>query len=251
MLPFQRPDYRKEEELRHISIETGFAPYAHGSALISFDNTKVICSAILENKVPRWMIQQGVEGGWISAEYSMLPYSTLDRKQRDITRGKLDGRTVEIQRMIGRALRAVVNLKKLSGFTLWIDCDVIRADGGTRTAAINGAYVAARLAVQKAMIDGKLKEDPFTGVVSAISVGVYQDVPVLDLNYVEDKNATVDFNVVMTDSGEFIEIQGAGEGATFPEEQLHSLLSLAKKGISKISHLQLDAIKNNSKLKSN
>lgn len=245
MLPFERPDYRKNDELRHITIETNFAQNAHGSVLISFDKTKVICSAILERKVPRWMQIQGVEGGWITAEYSMLPYSTKERKPRDISQGKIEGRTVEIQRLIGRALRAITDLKKLPGYTLWIDCDVLQADGGTRTAAVTGAYVAAELAVRKLMKEGQLKESPFIDSVGAVSVGIFQSTPILDLNYIEDKDADVDFNVVMTGSGKFVELQAMGEEASFSEEDLAKLLDLAKKGIKEISKIQKDIIVTN------
>jgi ribonuclease PH len=156
-----RPDGRAPDELRPISFEPGIAPHATGSVLVSFGQTRVICAATLDNRVPRWMRQQGVAGGWLTAEYSMLPYSTHDRKQRDISRGKLDGRTVEIQRLIGRSLRAVVDLKKLTDHTLWIDCDVLQADGGTRTASITGAYLAARLAIQQLLDTEKIAENPF------------------------------------------------------------------------------------------
>lgn len=242
-LPFERPDYRAMDELRHITIETNFARNAQGSVLISFDNTKVICAAMLEKKIPRWMQLQGVEGGWITAEYSMLPYSTLERKPRDISQGgKLEGRTVEIQRLIGRALRAIIDLKKLPGYTLWIDCDVLQADGGTRTAAINGAYVAANLAIHKLKMAGQLKESPFIDSVAAVSVGIFQSTPILDLNYIEDKDAEVDFNVVMTGSGKFVELQAMGEEASFSDDDLAKLLTLAKKGIKEITKIQQDCI---------
>jgi len=243
ILPFQRPDYRQNDELRHITIEPNFAQNAHGSVLISFDKTKVICSAILEKKVPRWMQVQGVEGGWITAEYSMLPYSTQERKVRDISQGKLEGRTVEIQRLIGRALRAITDLKKLPGYTLWIDCDVLQADGGTRTAAVNGAYIAAELAVRRLIKEGQLKESPFIDSVAAVSVGIFQKTPILDLNYIEDKDADVDFNVVMTGSGKFVELQAMGEESSFSDEDLSKLLELAKKGIKEITKIQKEVIK--------
>lgn len=238
MLPFQRPDYRKNDDLRLIEIQPNCALYAHGSVLISFGNTKVICGAMLEKKIPKWMQSQGVEGGWITAEYSMLPYSTLERKPRDITQGKIDGRTVEIQRLIGRALRAVVDLKKLPGYTLWIDCDVLQADGGTRTAAVTGAYVAAHMAIQKLMKEGLLKESPFVDSVAAVSVGIVQNTAILDLNYIEDKEAEVDFNIVMTGSGKFIELQAMGEESAFSDNQLADLITLAKKGIKEITQIQ-------------
>lgn len=189
------------------------------------------------------MRAQKVEGGWMTAEYSMLPYSTLDRKQRDISRGKSDGRTIEIQRLIGRSLRAVFNLKKLTGKTIWIDCDVLQADGGTRTASITGAYVAAQIAVQKLIAEEKLEENPFTDSVAAVSVGVFQETPVLDLNYVEDKDASVDANLVMTGSGKYVEVQSSGEEATFSREEMDTLLELGAGGVATITALQEAAIK--------
>lgn len=243
MLEVIRPDGRSKDELRDIRIEPGIAPHATGSVLIKFGDTQVICCATIEDRVPRWMQQQGVPGGWITAEYSMLPYSTLDRKDRDISRGKIDGRTVEIQRLIGRAVRAVVDLKKLPGKTLWLDCDVLQADGGTRTASITGAYVAAKIAVKKLMAAGKLKEDPFTDSVAAISAGIYQDTAVLDLNYIEDKDASVDANVVMTGSGKFVELQSSGEEATFSQEQFDEIVALSRKGIAELSGMQVAAIR--------
>ena len=242
MLEVIRPDGRSKDELRDILLEPGIAPHATGSVLTKFGDTQVICCATIEDKVPRWMQQQGVPGGWITAEYSMLPYSTLDRKDRDISRGKIDGRTVEIQRLIGRAIRAVVDLKKLPGKTLWLDCDVLQADGGTRTASITGAYVAAKIAIKKLMTEGKLKADPFTDSVAAISAGIYQETAVLDLNYIEDKDASVDANVVMTGSGKFVELQSSGEEATFSQEQFDEIVALARKGIGELSGMQLTAI---------
>jgi len=236
--PTARNDGRRVAQLRPITFEANIAPHATGSVLVSFGATRVICAAMIEPKVPAWMRQQGVKGGWLTAEYSMLPYSTLDRKQRDIAKGKLDGRTVEIQRLIGRSLRAVIDLQKLGDNTLWVDCDVLQADGGTRTASITGAYLAARLAVQK-LIDGqKLAENPLLDSVAAVSVGIYNQKELLDLNYIEDKDAEVDFNIVMTGQGRFVEVQGTGEEATFTQEQLTSLLALAQKGLKEISSLQ-------------
>jgi ribonuclease PH len=240
--PFSRPDNRAIDELRTVKFETGIAPHALGSVLVSFGDTRVICAASIDNRVPGWMRAQKVEGGWMTAEYSMLPYSTLDRKQRDISRGKADGRTIEIQRLIGRSLRAVFDLKKLTGKTIWIDCDVLQADGGTRTASITGAYVAAQIAIQKLIAKGELKENPFTESVAAVSAGVYKDTPVLDLNYPEDKNATVDANLVMTGSGKFVEVQSSGEEATFTRDELNTLLDLGAKGIAEINELQNVAI---------
>lgn len=233
-----RVDGRKADQLRNITIEADIAPYATGSVLIGFGSTRVICSATIEPRVPGWMRQQGVQGGWLTAEYSMLPYSTLDRKPRDISRGKIDGRTVEIQRLIGRSLRAVVDLKKLGENTLWIDCDVLQADGGTRTASITGAYLAARLAVQKLLDAKKLAQNPITDSIAAISVGIVDGRALLDLNYLEDKDAEVDSNVVMTGKGQFVEVQGSGEEATFSHEQLQELLGLAQKGLKELASIQ-------------
>ncbi|MGE9290803.1 MAG: ribonuclease PH [Puniceicoccales bacterium] len=242
MTDLPRPDGRQNDELRPVTFEPGIAPNATGSVLVSFGNTRVICAATIEKKVPRWMNAQGVKGGWVSAEYSMLPYSTHDRKQRDVNRGKQDGRGIEIQRLIGRSLRAVIDLQKLPGHTLWVDCDVLQADGGTRTASITGAYVAAEMAVRRLMQDGVLVENPFKDSIAAVSVGVFYDTSVLDLNYPEDLAASVDFNVVMTGSGQFVELQGTGEESTFSDEQLAQLLGLAKKGIGELTELQKAAL---------
>lgn len=239
---FTRPDLRKPDQLRPIDFRVNFAGNATGSVLSCFGDTQVICAATIEKKVPNWMMQQGVKGGWVSAEYAMLPYSTLDRKQRDSSRGKPDGRSIEIQRLIGRSMRAVIDLQKMPGYTLWIDCDVLQADGGTRTAAISGAYVAAMIALKQLVKQNVLTEMPIIQSVSAVSVGVYLDQPVLDLNYDEDKDASVDFNVVMTGDDKFVEVQGAGEEATFSQEQLDQLLVLAKGGISQIREAQIQAI---------
>ena len=239
---FARPDGRAVNELRTIHFETGIAPHALGSVLVSFGNTRVICAASIDNRVPSWMRAQKVEGGWLTAEYSMLPYSTLERKQRDISRGKSDGRTIEIQRLIGRSLRAVFDLKKFSDKTLWIDCDVLQADGGTRTASITGAYVAAQIAIRKLILNGELEKNPFNDSVAAVSVGVFENVPILDLNYIEDKDASVDANLVMTGSGEFVEVQSSGEEATFTRKELDILLDLGATGIQSITELQNAAI---------
>ncbi|WP_044892797.1 ribonuclease PH [Opitutus terrae] len=237
-MPSPRSDGRHPDQLRPITFEANIAPYATGSVLVSFGSTRVICAAMIEPKVPLWMRQQGVRGGWLTAEYSMLPYSTLDRKPRDISKGKLDGRTVEIQRLIGRSLRAVVDLMKLGENTLWIDCDVLQADGGTRTASITGAYLATRLAVQRLVDAGKLAENPVLDSVAAVSAGVCGGQELLDLNYVEDKDAEVDANIVMTGRGQFVEMQSSGEEATFTHEQLLSLTALAQKGLKEIAALQ-------------
>lgn len=233
-----RPDGRRPDQLRPVSFTANIAPHATGSVLVSFGCTQVICAATIEPKVPSWMKQQGVTGGWLTAEYSMLPYSTLERKPRDISKGKADGRTIEIQRLIGRALRAVIDLDKLGDNTLWIDCDVLQADGGTRTASITGAYLAARLAIQK-LIDAKeLAENPLVDSIAAVSVGICGDHEWLDLAYLEDRDAQVDCNVVMTGRGRFVEVQGSGEESTFSPEQLQSLLALAQKGLKELTAMQ-------------
>ena len=237
-----RPDGRQPDQLRPISFIPNVAAHATGSVLVSFGDTRVICSATIEEDVPRWMRAQRVEGGWLTAEYSMLPYSTLDRKPRDISRGKLDGRSSEIQRLIGRALRSVIDLKKIGQRTVWIDCDVLQADGGTRTASITGGCVAAAIAYNKLFAAGKIREFPMKKLVAAVSAGVYQGVPVLDLNYPEDKDASVDFNVVMTETAEFVEVQGSGEEAVFSSEEMTAMLELSRKGIADIISLQKAAI---------
>src|SRR3954469_16221823 len=237
-MPVPRIDSRRPDQLRPVTIEANVAPYASGSVLLGFGATRVICAATIEAKVPSWMKQQGVKGGWLTAEYSMLPYSTLERKPRDITKGRIDGRTVEIQRLIGRALRAVINLEKLGEHTLWIDCDVLQADGGTRTASITGAYLAARLAIQKLLDAKRITENPLTDSIAAISVGLYQGEALLDLNYVEDKDAEVDANVVMTGRGQFVEVQSSGEESTFSHEQLETLIALAKTGMQELTAIQ-------------
>jgi len=233
-----RADGRQADQLRKITFEANIAPHASGSVLVSFGATRVICAATIEPKVPSWMRQQGVPGGWLTAEYSMLPYSPLDRKQRDSSKGKVDGRSVEIQRLIGRSLRAVIDLQKLGENTLWVDCDVLQADGGTRTASITGAYLAARLAVQKLLDANKIKENPISDSIAAVSVGICGGHELLDLAYVEDKDAEVDANVVMTGRGQFVEVQSSGEESTFSPEQLQGMLTLAQKGLKELASLQ-------------
>ena len=237
-MPVTRIDSRRPDQLRPVTFEANIAPYASGSVLIGFGSTRVICAATIEPKVPSWMKQQGVKGGWLTAEYSMLPYSTLDRKPRDISKGKIDGRTVEIQRLIGRSLRAVLDLAKLGENTLWVDCDVLQVDGGIRTASITGSYLAARLAIQKLLDAKKISENPLTDSVAAVSVGLYKGEALLDLNYVEDKDAEVDANVVMTGRGQFVEVQSSGEESTFSHEQLQQLLALAKTGLEELAAVQ-------------
>ena len=238
-----RVDDRLPGQTREIKFETGIAANATGSVLVSFGNTKVICAATAEKRVPAWMSSTTPPKGWISAEYSMLPYSTLTRKQRP-SAGKIDGRSVEIQRLIGRSIRAVADLEKMPNITIWLDCDVLQADGGTRTASISGAYVAAKIAVKKLMESGEIAEDPFNDSVAAVSVGICGGRALLDLPYEEDKDAEVDANIVMTGSGKFVEIQASGEEATFDDGQLSELISMAKTGIEKISKLQAEAIEN-------
>lgn len=243
-MTFNRPDQRLPDQLRTIDFQPGFAPHALGSVLASFGNTKVVCAATIEEKVPGWMVQQKVSGGWLTCEYSMLPYATLDRKRRDISRGKQDGRTVEIQRLIGRALRAVIDLSRLQGKTLWIDCDVLQADGGTRTASITGAYVAAKIAIKKLLQKGAIAQDPFRDSVAAVSVGLFKKKAILDLDYQEDSQADVDFNIIMTGTGKFVELQGSGEEATFDREQLEQFLALGKKGITTLTQKQQETLVN-------
>jgi ribonuclease PH len=233
-----RPDGRPPDQIRPISFEIGIAPHATGSVLVSMGNTRVICGVMIEEGVPRWMKEQGVIGGWLTAEYSMLPYSTNTRKPRDISKGRLDGRSSEIQRLIGRSLRAVVDLEKLGPRTMWVDCDVLQADGGTRTAAITGASLAVAIACQQLVAQKKLAAVPIRSLVAAVSAGVLNGAALLDLNYEEDKAVSVDFNLVATESGEFVELQGSGEEATFSADQLAEMVSLGKKGIAELIDAQ-------------
>ena len=240
--PFARPDGRPPGHLRSVRFQNHIAPYAIGSTLIEWGNTRVICGVTVEEVVPRWMKEQGVSGGWITAEYSMLPYSTLQRKQRDISKGKIDGRSQEIQRLIGRAMRTAVDLQKLGPRTLWVDCDVLQADGGTRTAAITGGFVALTLAIKNLTARGKLTDNPLQHAVAAVSVGIVDNQALLDLCYTEDAAAAVDFNLVMNSAGEFIEVQGTGEEATFTEAQLAELLALGRTGIRELLAVQEAAL---------
>ena len=226
-----RADGRLANQLRPLRFQNNIAPNATGSTLIEWGNTRVICGVTVEETVPRWMKEQKTAGGWLTAEYSMLPYSTLERKPRDAAKGKIDGRSQEIQRLIGRAMRATLNLEKLGERTVWIDCDVLQADGGTRTAAITGAFVALSIAMRRLLASGKLVENPILNAVAAVSMGIVDGRPLLDLCYTEDVAAAVDFNLVMNSAGEFIEVQGSGEEATFSEQQLHDLLALGKSGV--------------------
>ena len=225
---------RTPEGLREWRMSAGIAPYADGSVLISTGQTKVICAVTVENAVPRWMKDQHVSGGWITAEYSMLPYSTLTRRPRDITKGKLDGRGVEIQRLIGRAMRASIDLDRLGERTLWVDCDVLQADGGTRTAAITGGSIAITLACAKLLENKVLSEWPVRCLVGAVSAGIVDGRVAVDLDYEQDRRASVDLNLVMNSRRQFIEIQGAGEEATFSSNELSEMLAVAESAIAKI-----------------
>jgi ribonuclease PH len=237
-----RRDGRAADQLRPLSFTPNIAPHSTGSVLVAAGDTRVICSAMIEESVPSWMKIQRVPGGWLTAEYSMLPYSTLQRKPRDSSKGRVDGRSVEIQRLIGRSLRAVVDLDLLGPRTLCIDCDVLQADGGTRTASITGACVAASLAVQSLLAQKLLTKSPIRKLVAAVSVGVVNGQPLLDLDYLEDKDASVDMNLVMTEDGQFVEVQGSGEEQTFSEQELAGMLALGKKGIAELITAQQAAI---------
>jgi len=239
----KRADGRRPDQLRPVTIHPQYVKQPAGSALIEMGNTRVVCAASVEGGVPRWMREQDVAGGWITAEYSMLPYATAPRKPRELTRGRPEGRTQEIQRLIGRALRTVTDLEKLGERTVWIDCDVLQADGGTRTAAITGAYVAVMLAMRKLQSDGTIREIPVKSSVAAISVGLVDEVPLLDLSYAEDARAAVDMNVVMTDEGQFVEVQGTGEDAPFTQRQMSAMLKLARSGIAELMAAQKKALR--------
>jgi ribonuclease PH len=233
-----RADGRTPDQLRPLRFQNHIAPHATGSTLVEWGNTRVICGVMVEETVPRWMKEQNITGGWITAEYSMLPYSTLQRKQRDSTRGKVDGRSQEIQRLIGRSLRASIDLQKVGARTIWVDCDVLQADGGTRTAAITGGYVALALAVRKLVATGKLAENPLLHGVAAVSVGIVEKQAFLDLCYAEDAGAAVDMNLVMNSAGEFIELQGSGEESSFSEGELAEMIALGKAGIRQLLQAQ-------------
>jgi ribonuclease PH len=239
---FVRADGRSCSQIRPVRFQNGIAPYAAGSTLIEWGNTRVICGVTIEETVPRWMKEQGATGGWITAEYSMLPYATLTRKARDISKGKIDGRSQEIQRLIGRAMRAAIDLEKIGSRTIWVDCDVLQADGGTRTAAITGSFVALSLAVRSLVSAGKMASDPGLKPVAAVSVGMVQSHALLDLAYIEDVAASVDMNVVMNGEGQFIELQGTGEEAAYSEQELAAMLELGKAGISELLRCQQVAL---------
>lgn len=238
-----RPDGRSPDELRTVEIIPDFLDQPHGCALISFGETKVLCTAMAEDGVPQFMANQG--RGWVTAEYEMLPASTLTRKHRNWRRGKADGRTLEIQRLIGRALRGVVDLKALGERTVWLDCDVIQADGGTRTASVTGAWVALALCLKRLRENESLKRDPIRHQVAAISAGVVNGRPVLDLSYEEDSQADTDLNLVMTDDGGIIEIQGTAERAPFSEDELGSMVTLGRNAMESLFAHQRRALEGN------
>ncbi len=235
-----RPSGRAPDEMRAITIETGFTKHAEGSCLISFGDTRVLCTASVEERIPPWL--RGKGEGWVTGEYSMLPRATHTRGQREAAKGKQGGRTQEIQRLIGRSLRAVVDMKKLGERQITLDCDVIQADGGTRTASISGAWVALRLAVNTLMEQKLISEDPITAKVAAISCGIYKDTPVLDLDYPEDSNAEADANFVLIEGGKIAEAQATAEGAPYDEEALLRLLRLARMGCDRIFTAQEEAV---------
>ena len=237
----QRPSERAVDQMRQVTITRHYTKHAEGSVLVEFGDTKVICTVSVETGVPRFL--RGSGQGWVTAEYGMLPRSTGSRMQREASRGKQGGRTLEIQRLIGRALRAAVDLKSLGENTLYIDCDVIQADGGTRTASITGACVALVDALRAMKQRGAIKKVPEVQMIAAVSVGIYQGVPVLDLDYPEDSAADTDLNVVMTDKGGFIEVQGTAEAAPFSPEDLNAMLVLARKGTDELFAMQLEALK--------
>ena len=239
-MSFQRSNQRAADELRPVRITRGFTIHAEGSVLIEFGDTKVLCTASVEEKVPPH--KRGSGEGWVTAEYGMLPRSTHTRSDREAARGKQSGRTQEIQRLIGRSMRAVFDLKALGERTIQLDCDVLQADGGTRTAAITGAFVAAQDAVNKLLAAGKLAASPILGPVAAISVGIVQGVPMLDLEYVEDVSCDTDMNVVMTGAGHYVEVQGTAEGVAFTRKEMDELLRLAEKGIGELVVMQQKAL---------
>ena len=237
---YQRTDERGPRDLRPVELHVGFMPNAEGSCLVTMGNTKVICTASVQEGVPRWL--KGKGWGWVTAEYSMLPRSTDTRVDREVNRGRVGGRTQEIQRLIGRSLRAVTDLTVMGEWSILIDCDVLQADGGTRTASITGGYVALHKAVQWMLAEGLFKKDPIHTSVAAVSVGVVEDTPILDLKYDEDSNAGVDMNVVMTGSGKFVEVQGTAERGVFDRDELNMLVDMAENGIRELLQLQEKAL---------
>jgi ribonuclease PH len=235
-----RPSGREASQMRELRFVPNYTMHAEGSVLAEFGNTRVLCTASIEERVPAWMRNTG--RGWVTGEYGMLPRSTHTRSGREASRGKQGGRTLEIQRLIGRSLRAVTDLEALGERSVTLDCDVIQADGGTRTASISGAYVALAIAVRRQRAAGKLRKNPLHGQVAAISVGIYRGTPVLDLDYAEDAEAETDMNVVMNDAGRFIEVQGTAEGHAFTDDEFAAMISLARSGIDDIIAAQIEAI---------
>ncbi|HEX8171516.1 MAG TPA: ribonuclease PH [Thermoanaerobaculia bacterium] len=235
-----RADGRTPDQLRPVTITTHFTRHAEGSVLIEVGDTKVICTASLQEKVPPFLYRSGK--GWVTAEYGMLPRATTERVEREAAKGKQSGRTQEIQRLIGRSLRAAVNAELMGERTVWIDCDVIQADGGTRTASITGAYVALVLALSRVYLDGVMNSWPIVDFVAAVSVGMIGGTPMLDLNYGEDSKAGVDMNIVATGKGRFVELQGTAEGATFSDEEMNAMLALAKSGIGQLVEKQREVL---------
>lgn len=235
-----RPSGRELDQLREVKITRNYTCHAEGSVLVEFGNTKVLCTASVEERVPPWL--KGKGAGWVTAEYGMLPRATGSRNRREASSGKQSGRTQEIQRLIGRSLRAAIDLQALGEVQITVDCDVIQADGGTRTASITGGYVALVDAVNWLKAEGKLKKDPIFGQVAAISVGIYESQPVLDLDYPEDSNAETDMNVVMNEAGGFIEVQGTAEGHAFRRDEMDAMLALAEKGIKELTAAQTEAL---------
>ena len=240
MNPFSRPSGRAADQLRAVALQRHYTRHAEGSVLVSFGDTRVLCTASVENRVPGFL--RGKGEGWITAEYGMLPRSTHSRMNREAASGKQGGRTLEIQRLIGRALRACVDRAALGERTITLDCDVIQADGGTRTAAITGAYVALADALRVLRSRGEIGKDPLHGAVAAVSVGIYRGVPVLDLDYAEDSDCDTDMNIVMNDGGGFIELQGTAEGHAFRRDELDALLALGEKGVRELLALQQAAL---------
>src|SRR5687767_8973714 len=237
-----RSDGRKPQQMRPVKVTPGFLLTAEGSVMIEVGNTRVLCAATVEDSVPQWM--RGSGRGWVTGEYSLLPRSTVARTQREVNKGRPSGRTMEIQRLIGRSLRSVVDLEALGERSVIVDCDVLQADGGTRTASITGAYIAMAAALRQLREYRTLTKNPLKDMVAATSVGVVNGVPMIDLNYEEDSSAAVDMNVVMTGSGEFVEVQATGERNTYTEEQLIQMLALARTGIAELLTIQRDAIAN-------
>ena len=235
-----RPSGRDPAAMREVRFVTDFTKHAEGSVLASFGDTQVLCTASIEERVPGWM--RGKGSGWVTGEYGMLPRATHTRSSREATRGKQGGRTLEIQRLIGRSLRAITDLKALGERSVMLDCDVIQADGGTRTASISGAYVALAIAMGRLAAKGKLKKNPLYGQVAAVSVGIYSGTPVLDLDYAEDSEAETDMNIVMNEAGRFIEVQGTAEGHAFTDDEFSAMLGLARNGIAEILSVQNEAI---------